>query len=213
MSSLTPDDPLYVLTHPGWTPFMSSLTPGDPPLCPHPPRMTPLYVLTSQKLLLETFQKLKNFWKLKLSVGYFPESFGWKLSRNFWKLLIGNFPETFGWKLPETFGKYWKLSRNFYWKLSRNVKLLETFQKLLETFKKLLETLTIDWKLSRNFWTFQKLLLESFKKLKTFGNFPGWPPLCPHPPRMTPLYVLTPQDNPPLCPHLPRMPFWFERKF
>ena len=39
---------IYVLTHPGWPPFMSSLTRDDPPLCPHSPLMTPFYVLTPQ---------------------------------------------------------------------------------------------------------------------------------------------------------------------
>ena len=29
------------------------------------------------------------------------------------------------------------------------------------------------------------------------------PPLCPHSPMVTPLYVLTSQDDPPLCPHSP----------
>ena len=65
----------------------------------------------------------------------FPETFGWKLSRNFYywletarnfcevlktflKLLVGNFPVTFGWKLSrnfllETFTIGWKLPETF----------------------------------------------------------------------------------------------------
>ena len=44
-----------------------------------------------------------NYWLdtfEKLLVGNFPETFGWKLSRNF---LLETF--TIGWKLPETFEK------------------------------------------------------------------------------------------------------------
>ena len=63
---------------------------------------------------------------------------------NYWldtfqKLLVGNFPETFGWKLSrnlwlETFTIGWKLSRNFW---------LET----LETFDWIIKKLKNFWKL------------------------------------------------------------------
>merc|ERR1712055_43440 len=93
----------------------------------------PIVKVSNQKFL-ETFQKLLvgNFtetsgWKLLLLVGNFQkllgsienffETFGWKLSRNFWletfqKLLVGNF-------------YYWlETSRNF-------CEVLKTFLKLL----------------------------------------------------------------------------------
>ena len=80
-----------------------------------------------------------------------PETFGWKLSRNFWletfqKLLVGSF-------------YYWlETSRNFW-------EVLETFQELLVgNFPD-----TFGWKLSRNFW------LETFTiGWKSFPETFGW---------------------------------------
>ena len=73
------------------------------------------------------WEVLKTF--LKLLVGNFPGTFGWKLSRNFWlesfeKLLVGNF---YYWL--ETSRNFWEVLKTFL-KISRNF-WLETFQKLL----------------------------------------------------------------------------------